>query len=65
MNAFTEQELRLLAVSDAAEGGCVLRFKGGKNVGGRPRTKPDTPRWERARQMALARYYRKKGQADV
>lgn len=55
--SFTPQELRILSLADAAEG--ADRVGQGRG-GGRPRTRPDTPRNVRIRQRALAKYYRRK-----
>lgn len=56
---FTPDELRRLAEYDAkVDRYCPQRT-------GRPRSAPDTPRQEKARQRALARYYRKKESGDV
>lgn len=54
---FTATELRLLAIADQSED--VQRVGQGRG-GGRPRTRPSTPRIERERKRALAWYYAKK-----
>lgn len=60
---FTPEELKRLKLSDLAESDDP-RVKqpgvGRGRGGGRPRTRPGTPRIERARKRELARYYAKK-----
>jgi hypothetical protein len=56
---FTPDELRLLAISDRAQGKNPRRKT---DTPGRPRTRPDTPAQQRRRLRALARYYANKNQ---